>query len=165
MFDWAGRKKEQYLKGEEIWGDDFAQSEIEQWFYDEEEGYAEILDKKRTGNETYEYEPITRRYLYKYLIEEKYENVLVYGGGFGTEIIPIVNKLENVIILEPSERFYRNEIMGKKVTYVKPEVSGTMRFPDGTFDLIICMSALHHVPNVSHIIDEFYRVCGGEGHV
>ncbi len=35
--------------------------------------------------------------------------------------------------------------------------TGEMPFPDNFFDLITCFGTLHHIPNVSKIINEIYR--------
>lgn len=160
MFDWQGReeRKNEYISGELIWGNDFSLEEITAWFEDEKEGYANFVGDVDFREESYAYEPVAKRYLYKYLKSPHYKKVLVFGGGYGTEILPIINQLGDVSILEPSKRFWRDEISRKEVKYIMPSVSGDMDFDGGEFDLIICMGALHHVPNISHIVDEFSRV-------
>ena len=42
---------------------------------------------------------------------------------------------------------------------------GVIRYGGGYFDLIVCFGALHHIPNVSRIIGEFYRCSEKGGYV
>lgn len=151
------------LSGEKIYGDDFSLGEIKEWYADEAEGYAGIVPESHKDNFD-EYNKEVYRYSYRFLKKPVYDDVLVYGGGYGTEIIPILDRIGNVVILEPGEKFRRETISGKKVAYIVPEESGEMRFSDKSFDLITCLGVLHHIPNVTYIINEMYRVLknGGE---
>lgn len=57
------------------------------------------------------------------------------------------------------------EIHGKPVTYATPDPSGRMPVSDASFDLIVGFSVLHHVPNVSTVVQEMYRVQAPGGYV
>lgn len=152
-----GRKETNiYREGKKIYGDDFTLDEIESWFTDEENGYAEIVPDGDKENYS-QYENVTNYMLYRYL-KGKALNVLSYGGGYGTEVLPIIERISKLTVLEPGEKFQTNEIAGKKVHYVKPTISGEMVFEDNSFDCITCLDVLHHVPNVSYILTEFFRV-------
>lgn len=41
---------DEYLQGKKLYGDDFSPDEIEQWFKDEEEAYADLGAKDRPKN-------------------------------------------------------------------------------------------------------------------
>lgn len=86
-----------------------------------------------------------------------------HTGGYGTEILPILNLTSDITVLEPGDKFQRTQIGGKPCRYVKPLPSGKMIFDDESFDCIICLGVLHHVPNVSYILQEFYRVLRKDG--
>ncbi len=150
-------KLEDYLSGKVIPGDDYNYEQIVSWFEDEAQGYAGIVPEEHKENYD-EYERLTDRYLYRYIRGNEYDSALIYGGGYGTEIIPIIKQIKEITILEPGDKFRRNEIAGKKVTYIAPQADGKMVFPDSSFDLITCFGVLHHVPNVSFILTEFNRV-------
>ncbi|MBT6955819.1 class I SAM-dependent methyltransferase [archaeon] len=72
--------------------------------------------------------------------------------------MPIIDKIDEISIVEPSEKLKKSTIGGKKVTYQKPSISGKLKFPDNHFDLITCFGVLHHIANVSFIMKEFSRV-------
>jgi len=87
------------------------------------------------------------------------ERVLGLGSAYGDEFEPILNWLKEITILEPSDLFtQKGEIKGVPVNYQKPTVNGQIMFPDNYFDLVSCLGSLHHIPNVSYLISECYRV-------
>jgi 2-polyprenyl-3-methyl-5-hydroxy-6-metoxy-1,4-benzoquinol methylase len=47
---------------------------------------------------------------------------------------------------------------GVPISFKKPTILGNIEFQDSVFDLIVCLGTLHHIPNVSKIIKELYRV-------
>ncbi len=44
------------------------------------------------------------------------------------------------------------------VERIAAQPNGDISLPDSSVDLITCFDVLHHIPNVSHIIEEFARV-------
>lgn len=148
-----------FKAGTAIYGDDLTQAEINEWFADEAEGYAGIVPEEHKDNFN-EYEAITEATLYRYLRDfgNKKWKILSYGGGYGTELLPILDIVSDITVLEPGEKFQTDQIGGKACRYVKPTPSGKMPFEDGSFDCIVCLGVLHHVPNVSYILQEFSRV-------
>lgn len=157
------------LKGESLYGDDFTADEIVGWFKDEEDGYfdlyfsAEDLAKIRSGQ--YEYECLAAVHAFQWIPDKSYDNVLGVGCAQGLELRPILSKCSKISILEPSDGFVTSEIDGKPVEYVKPSASGIMPFDDNSFDLIVCFSVLHHIPNVSTVLKEMFRVLKPGGYV
>lgn len=156
------KKVDEYKNGIKILGDDYSFEEIEKWYLDEAQGYAQIVPEDHKDNFD-EYEKLTYKYLYKYISGMTFDKALVYGGGYGTEIIPIINQIHDVTILEPGDKFKTDYVAGKKVTYITPTVRGDMSFENNSFNLITCLGVLHHVPNVSYILSEFYRVLDNNG--
>lgn len=155
--------KAEHRAGKLIYGDDFSLREIESWFADEAEGYAEIVPEGH--GDFYEYECVTEMTLYRWLRKTGQQNLrlLSYGGGYGTELLPILDLVSDITVLEPSEKFKTDQIGGKPCRYVKPAPSGKMAFEDNSFDCILCLGVLHHVPNVSYILREFFRVLRENG--
>lgn len=157
------------LSGKELYGDDFTNEEIATWFKDEEDGYFNLYfgaeDAAATRNGQYEFEQLAVAHAFRWLPDKFYNNLLGVGCALGLELRPILSKSGNVTILEPSDGFATTEIDGRPVEYVKPHPSGVMPFPSETFDLIICFSVLHHIPNVSTVIREMFRVLKPGGRV
>lgn len=158
------RTLERFIAGTEIYGDDFSQTEINEWFADEAEGYAEIVPEEHKENFD-EYGLITEMTLYRWLRKTGRRNwkILSYGGGYGTELLPILDIVSDITVLEPGEKFQTDSIGGKPCRYIKPAPSGKMVFEDESFDCIVCLGVLHHVPNVSYILREFSRVLRKDG--
>jgi SAM-dependent methyltransferase len=69
------------------------------------------------------------------------------------------------VILDPSDQFVGARIGPLVPRYVKPNVSGVIPFPDDCFDLLTCFGVLHHIPNVSFVIQEMARVTRPAGYI
>jgi SAM-dependent methyltransferase len=157
------------LSGEELLGDSFTQSDIDHWFSIEEHAYADmskanawtkkslfpVLVKARRK---YSYNAINCLHAFSKLPDVFFENVLGFGSAYCDEFIPIMERIGRVDVIEPGDIFTEHHLVGKDVTYHKPTASGDMIFNENSFDLVVCFSALHHIPNVSKIISEFSRV-------
>jgi len=156
------RKIEQALRGEVLYGDDFTAEEIAQWFDDEKDGYFNLYygaeNPVGTGGADYEYAQLAEQHCYKWLPKREFANALGVGSAHGAELKPILQRSRSVTVLEPSDGFASTTIDGKPVTYVKPHASGLMPFESKSFDIVVCFSVLHHIPNVSTVINEMCRV-------
>ncbi|RLF71778.1 MAG: hypothetical protein DRN55_06970 [Thermoplasmata archaeon] len=147
-----------YLSGEKLYGDDFTLPEIEEWYKDEEEGYADLAVKGKPSDYMYQYHMMNIVYGYNRLPPEKtFKHALGFGSAFGDEFKPILSRIKKITIVEPSEAFVHEDIDSVPVEYVKPNISGILPFPDNTFDLITSFGVLHHICNVSTVVREFYR--------
>lgn len=145
-----------YFEGRKLYGDDFSLAEIENWYISESEGYHEIYEVDY-DRPTYGYHLFNRVFGYDYLPLNEIDNVLGFGSGNGEELTPILKKCRSITIIDPTEQ-YKNSVIDKvEIRYQKPQISGKLNFETNTFDLIVCFSALHHVPNVSYVMGEFYR--------
>jgi SAM-dependent methyltransferase len=162
-------KMERALLGQLLYGDDFTPDEIAQWFADEREGYFNLYyggnKAKAPSTENYEYEQLAEQHCFKWLPMQEFEKALGVGSAHGAELSPILERSNSVVVLEPSDGFVSLTLAGKPVTYVKPEASGLMPFESNCFDIIVCFSVLHHIPNVSTVINEMFRVLRPNGYV
>jgi SAM-dependent methyltransferase len=153
-----------YFAGEVLYGDDLGGAELEEWFADERNGYFDLYGGG-VSSDTYGYSELARQHAFRWLPPLENSDVLGIGSADGTEIVPLVHLARSVTIIEPAEGFARTQIAGKPVRYIKPQVSGLLPFPDRSFDLTVCFSVLHHIPNVSTVIVEMARVTRPGGHV
>ena len=157
------------LAGLELYGDNFDQSEIDLWFEDEREGYYNLYGagseghKGQTSEDVYEYQALAERHSLRWLPQGTFRHALGIGSAHGAELAPILGRSLQVTVLEPSAAFASKSIDGKPVTYLHPSATGIMPFEDESFDLIVCFSVLHHIPNVSTVIREMYRVLNPGG--
>jgi SAM-dependent methyltransferase len=145
-----------YFSGKKLYGDDFTLEQLRAWYDKEEEGYSSMGSSDRE-NYQYEYHALNKRLLFKHLPARTFDNILGFGSAYGDELLPILHRVKNITILEPSGLLTNKDLNGIPLKYVKPTISGDMIFQDSEFDLIISSAALHHVANVSKIINEFYR--------
>jgi SAM-dependent methyltransferase len=146
---------ERYLSGEELYGESLTAQEIEQWFEEEREGYYQLAPRT---NYVYGYSAINDIHGFQHLPDRPFDHVLGIGSAKGIELEPILHRARRVTILEPSEEFASD-----RFEYVKPQSSGLMPFADQSFDLIVCLGVLHHIPNVSTVLREIERVLRPNG--
>lgn len=154
---------EVYFSGEKLYGNDFSERQIEAWFADEAEGYFN-LTASAGGDYAYGYHALNRRHGFSLLPKRQYNHVLGVGSAYGDELEPILKHSDRISILEPSDGFKGTNLQGVPVSYVKPIASGNLPFVSDNFDLITCLGVLHHIPNVSKVIEEFYRVLKAGGY-
>jgi SAM-dependent methyltransferase len=145
----------EYFIGNKIFGDDLDLNGIKEWYKSEEEGYSSLI--KNDNN--YEYHNFNVYFGYKYLPSDIiFENSLGIGSAYGFEFIPIIEKIQRITILEPSSTLVSKKIGKITPLYRKPNIDGTISFEDNSFDLITSFGTLHHIPNVSYVLSELYRV-------
>jgi len=150
---------EQCLRGDALYGDDFSPEELEAWFRDEEEAYFRVSrsnDKSRVQR-AYGYHALNHRYGFAGLPDTRFEHVLSLGGAFGDELLPVIDRIDRITIVEPARGFASPDIQGVPVTFVSPQASGLLPFPDNAFSLATCFGTLHHIPNVSTVVRELAR--------
>lgn len=144
------------LAGDRLYGDDFTLDQIQAWYDDEKEGYADLWATR--SDYRYEYHALNRLHTFRHLPASPIGRALGIGSAYGHEFEPIADRIERLTILEPSENYSPSQCpLGVPVDYVKATVSGDLPFPDDGFDLIVSFSAWHHIPNVSHIARECAR--------
>lgn len=150
------RSLKENFSGEKLYGDDFSANELEAWFADEREGYANAVLREASSYK-YRHHALNVRHGFRHLPDREYKNALGLGSAYGEEFRPIVNRIKRLTIVEPSDVFTRREVCGIPATYVKLESSGVLPFYNNSFDLIICFGVLHHIANVSFVLGEICR--------
>ena len=154
----------EYLEGKKLYGDDFSFDQIKEWYNEEAEGYAN-LGSKHKDSYAYGYHTMNKIHGFDKLKTSTFKDVMGFGSAWGYEFEPIIDKIENLTIIEPSDNLINNTIGHLKPNYVKPTIEGKLPFEDGSFDLITCFGTLHHIPNVSYILTELVRTLKPGGHL
>lgn len=150
------------LRGETIYGDDFTEAEIAEWLRDEKEAFTDLY--VRQASYSYEYHALNQWHGYRHLPKKRYRKALGLGSATGDEFLPIIEQIEELVIVEPSDHYSDvKEIHGVPASYAHPRPLGGLEFPDGEFELINVMGVLHHIPNVSHVIKECSRCLSSNG--
>lgn len=146
-----------YFSGERLYGDDFTIEEIREWFMDEAEAYASLGARERDRYQ-YVYHALNEYHAFRLVGRMRFQEALGMGSAYGDEFKPIAHNIDQIVILDPSDAFADvTEVFGTPCDYVKPRVDGTMPFQNGRFDLVTSLGAMHHIPNVSHVLGECQR--------
>lgn len=145
------------LAGRKLFGDDFSYSDIEKWFQEEKEGYADLYAHEGVETE-YPYNAINTVHCFNHTGNKDLDRVLSIGGAYCEELVPVANRIKNITVLEPSDQLTAESLLGIPLHYVKPSISGVMPFDDDTFDMVTCFGVLHHIPNVSFVMAEIKRI-------
>lgn len=146
-----------YLRGEVLIGDDYSPDQILRWFAEEEEGYANLGANDR-ARYRYGYHALNWIHGFSALPLRPIPHALGLGSAYGEEFRPILDRIMNITIIDPSDQLAVKSIEGVPVKYKKPDPQGLIRFPDESFDLLTCFGVLHHIPNVSFLLKEMGRV-------
>lgn len=154
---------ERYLSGDVLYGDDFDQEQIAEWFRDEERAYFE-LNSARKGPYSYSYHPLNYQHGFRWLPPGQVGAALGLGSAFGDEFKPLAPRLTSITIVEPAAGFRQASICGVPATYVAPSQDGSLPFPSGSFQLILSLGTLHHIPNVSRVLGELARCLAPSGY-
>jgi SAM-dependent methyltransferase len=155
---------DQFLAGEKLFGDDFDAGQIQTWYREEEEGYANLGAKDRSQYR-YEYRAWNERNAFRFLPPNIKFRTLGFGSAYGDELEPILDQISLLTIVDPSAAFVHGQVHNVPVQYVKPSATGAQPFADSSFDLITCFGVLHHIPNVSYVLSELARVLSRGGYL
>lgn len=110
-----------YLEGKKLYGDDFSQAEINEWYIDELEGYADLGAKDR-GSYDYEYHELNKFHAFSLIKNRNFKKALGIGSAYGDEFMPIANNIEHITIIDPSEVFSSvKKIANTPCEYIKPQ--------------------------------------------
>jgi len=156
--DDGGEFERRYLSGSQLYGDDFDAQKIGEWFADEEHGYAELYGSDPARHD-YDYHALNRLHGFARLpAGRRFTHALGFGSNFGDELLPVLDRIDRVTLLDSSRRYVVERLAEVPVAYVLAEPSGAIDLLDASVDLITCFGVLHHIPNVSRVVAEFERV-------
>lgn len=155
---------DEYLAGRRLYGNDFAPAEVKAWYEREREGYASLGASARTEY-VYAYHSLNYAHGFRHIPVQQYQRVLGIGSAYGDELTPIAGRAARITILEPSRSLRAQMIDHAPLEYVEPDPLGTLPFPDDTFQLVVALGVLHHIPNVSAVFAEIARCTDSGGWV
>ena len=152
---------------EVLYGDDFNLEQIEQWFKEEEEAYADLygIDVSMEGFVNSHYSHLDSQYGFSKIPQKKYKHVLGFGASWGYEFMCFLHNIEQLTIIDSSEQTISEKLGDIKPVYVKPQSSGTINMGNDIFDLTTVFCVLHHIPNITHVLSEIVRVTQPGGYI
>jgi SAM-dependent methyltransferase len=149
-----------FLRGEALYGDDLDEEGLKEWFVAQTNAYSDKLGD--IEEYPYQYHAVDKLYGFTYITKDNL-NVLGIGSANGAELLPIWQKIAQLTIIENSDK-YNNILIDKtKINYLLANYKGFIEAHDNTFDLVICLSCLHHIANVSFVMSEITRVLKNNG--
>jgi SAM-dependent methyltransferase len=99
------------------------------------------------------------------LPDGRFKSILGLGSAQGGEFLAIIDRIDELTIVEPSQKLRSHRLGGLQPRYVDPSPDATFPFPDASFDLVFCLSVLHHIPRVSVQVRELARVLSPGRHM
>lgn len=150
--------------GESLAGDDYSPDQIRRWFSEEKEAFFEDDAGNGIVDPYYAYmRSLTPRLASDALGSNQgaSRSMLVLGPGNGLEVATFLGARTdwNVSFVEASENF-RHELSERypRSTVLPATELGELPVESASQDLVMALSVLHHVPNVSFVMKEFSRV-------
>jgi SAM-dependent methyltransferase len=157
----AGRSMAPYFAGESLWGDDFTDEEIAEWFEDEREASFRLGVTPHTGG--YPWAEQQRRHCFSHLPPRRWSHVLGFGSATGIELVPL--DAEKATIVDSTDMWQPAAELSFPVEYVAADPYGDVALPDRSVDLVVALGVLHHIANVSHVLGEFARISRFDGYL
>jgi SAM-dependent methyltransferase len=155
---------ESCLRGEALYGDDFGFEELRRWYDEEKEGYAGIEDSDLAYGE-YGYTALNHWHAWRFIHGQgrRFAHCVSLGGARGDDVKPVAPLVDRFTVIEPSRNFWASEIGGRRANYLPPHISGRIPLEAGSADLVTSLGTLHHIANVSFVLNEIGRVLVPQG--
>ena len=146
-----------HFNGDALWGDDFDEEEIQQWFTDEENAYLDLYASK--PDYEYEYHSMNTLLGYSRLPRAlSIRRVHGLGSAYGDELLPLEGRVSEAVIVESADAYRETHSLPFAVEWRKAVPAGNLPLETAEVDLVVCLGVLHHVPNVSYVLREIGRV-------
>ena len=144
----------------ELEGNYCSKEEICRWYLEEEKYHNQF--KGGLSKEYWViYETFNYEYAFKRFANFKKENkVLSFGCAEGNDLKKNYEKYNFKLFgIEASDELIKTFKKNfPQATIKKANIYGNINFKDNFFDYIIILGVLHHIPNVSFVLNELYRV-------
>ena len=156
------RYLEECFAGNRLYGDDFGLELLEEWFASESGAYQALGSGSVEAGDSgsYPYHAINRWHGYRHLETSDFKHVVCLGGGDAEEVTGAGIRAESTTVVEPlipSIDTLNRDSGTPKINYVKALASGDLKIDDESVDLLTSFGTLHHIANVSHVLDEVAR--------
>lgn len=145
-----------YFSGSKLIGDDYTETEILQWYEEEKDAYSGMIESGKSY--FYEYHALNELCAFRVLNNATPMSLSVcgFGSALGDELKPIRRRILNTVLIDSSSSFNdRQESNGIKRLAASP--LGKINIDSNSFDVITCFGVLHHIPNVTFVINELHR--------
>lgn len=146
------------LAGRKLFGNDLDEAGLRAWYAAEEYGYFDLYGASgANAGDNFPYRAINRADAAP-LRGRRFETCLVLGCAEGEDLAALELDIGRVIAIEPAEKFLKDSIHGVPAEFRKPTLDGAIDLPDGSVDLVVALSVLHHIANVERVVGELGRI-------
>jgi SAM-dependent methyltransferase len=154
---------EEYFSGRRLYGDDFTEAQLREWYDGEREGYAGSVLANQPQYR-YHYHELNRFHFFGRIEIAPGSAAIGLGSAYGHEFEPIAARVGRITIIDPSDEFAANgSLGGTPLEYRKPAIDGKLDIADGQYQLATSFGSLHHIANVSGVVRELHRVLAKGG--
>lgn len=144
--------------GAHLYGDDFSPEQIARWYEQEKHGYYDLVQETNEYETGYGYEALNRLHALDLLSRHEAQTCLAFGCARGDDVLPLTKVVKKFIAIEPATEWWSDAIGGIPARYIAPAIDGTLPLESNSVDMAVCLGVLHHIPNVSFVMQEIYRV-------
>ena len=150
---------EEYFSGDVLRGEDFTPDQVLEWYRQEQKAYYETTEGGESPDgEKHPYHEINRYCGFSALPAGPLGQVVGIGSASGFEFLPVLDRIDSLVIIESDRRFWTSQIQGRPCVYKEPNPDGLFPLESNSTDLLTCFSVLHHVAKVSNALKEIARV-------
>ena len=153
----ASSTADPFLSGDCLYGEDPSDEGMARWVAVDREACADLGPRELT-TESYGRGRFDHFHGVSRLPDGRFKSVLGLGSAQGGEFLAIIDRIDELTIVEPSQKLRSHRLGGLQPRYVDPSPDATFPFPDASFDLVFYLSVLHHIPRVSAQVRELARV-------
>ena len=156
--------------GIELAGDNLDELQLEKWYLQEQEAYFESNDAGYDEDPWYKYMRHTNDNIFFSRINPNLGkgNITFFGPARGTEAKNIQNVSEDwhYNFIESSDNF--REVLEREFNnsnVIEPNIFGKVNLADNSQDVVCAFSTLHHIANISDLLQEIYRILKPNGYL
>jgi SAM-dependent methyltransferase len=95
----------------------------------------------------------------------RYERLLAFGGADGQEVLPILERVEHVTVIDPGFSHLCEPLARHGAELRSPAGDGRLADPDGTYDLTTCFGVLAALPDPPSSFGELVRCLAPGGYL
>ncbi|MBI9049144.1 MAG: class I SAM-dependent methyltransferase [Anaerolineaceae bacterium] len=118
-----------------------------------------------TYDKRYESSPMlgVEQTLHDIILQNKFKSVLEIGCGMGHWLDKLVHKTSICCGVDPSMKMLRKNSPANQSFFCINGVAEHVPFPDGSFDFIFCVNAIHHFADLDLFLNEANRILRDQG--
>jgi SAM-dependent methyltransferase len=156
--------------GKELAGNNLDEIQLKKWYQQEQEAYFESNNTGYDEDSWYSYMRYTNNRIFFSKLNPNIStgNITFFGPARGTEAknIQSISEDWSYNFIESSDSF--REILEsefKNPNIIEPNIYGKVNLDDNSQDVVCAFSTLHHIANISDLLQEIHRILKPNGYL